>query len=440
MKIVLVTLFFPPTNSIASLRLYSFAKQWEKEGHEITIITFPKNDKDNYDLNLDIKNFKIIEMYSIFNSIQNFYRKKIKKNFTSNVTSASTNKNNYISTLKNRFLNFIKNKFIQISHKKGILGIYRMPDPKDFWIRKASKFITNEIKPDLIVSSCGPYSTHLVAYFAKRKNKNIKWIADYRDLWTSNPFYSGIFPFNRVEKIIEKYILKKANLITTVSHGLKNELEIMLDQNVYVVENGFDEDDSKNISNTPFYPNDDIIRLIYTGTIYEKYYQSIELLFNLIAESVKIKPLLKINLIFYSKYSPTLESLIKKHNLSNYVFQSGYLSREECLMAQRDSTINILLGLNDYKFNGVLSGKIFEYIYSKTPILCINYNTNSEIFKIFKDTNAIYTNINSINEFSLFNKKLLEYKSINKKEFSENEFPYSRATLASNLLKKALTT
>jgi hypothetical protein len=42
MKLLIITYFFPPLNSIASLRLYSFAKYLTEFGLDVTVFTTPK--------------------------------------------------------------------------------------------------------------------------------------------------------------------------------------------------------------------------------------------------------------------------------------------------------------------------------------------------------------------------------------------------------------
>ena len=59
MKILIVSTYFPPANSIASLRPYSWAKWWSRAGHDITVLTTEKDKRSN-DFKLDCKGFKIL--------------------------------------------------------------------------------------------------------------------------------------------------------------------------------------------------------------------------------------------------------------------------------------------------------------------------------------------------------------------------------------------
>src|SRR5690606_17553878 len=79
----------------------------------------------------------------------------------------------------------------------------RMPHRTDFWIPKAKKALERFKEFDLIVSSYGPYSAHLVALAAKKRFGS-PWIADFRDLWCDNHTYRGLWPFTFWERRLEE--------------------------------------------------------------------------------------------------------------------------------------------------------------------------------------------------------------------------------------------
>ena len=66
MKILIITHYFPPLNSVASLRPLAWAKFWSRMWHETAVITTKKHSFDGY-LNLltnsnDLNNVKVIEV------------------------------------------------------------------------------------------------------------------------------------------------------------------------------------------------------------------------------------------------------------------------------------------------------------------------------------------------------------------------------------------
>lgn len=68
MKILIVSYYFPPQNSIASLRPYSWAKWWRRAGHDVEkiknfLLNVINQKKTNTEINKE-KDFSKIEIYS----------------------------------------------------------------------------------------------------------------------------------------------------------------------------------------------------------------------------------------------------------------------------------------------------------------------------------------------------------------------------------------
>src|SRR5438034_424404 len=83
--------------------------------------------------------------------------------------------------------------------------------------------------------SSGPYTAHLLAMQLKRDRIARTWIADFRDLWTANHLYRGLFPFTLRERQLERQCLHAADVITTVSQGLASELRARTSKPVEVI-------------------------------------------------------------------------------------------------------------------------------------------------------------------------------------------------------------
>ena len=84
---------------------------------------------------------------------------------------------------------------------------------------------------------------------------------------------------------------------------------------------------------------------------------------------------------FYGTISPNyqgrFQSLLDEQELQEVVFHRGLLSHKKCVESQANSSILLYMiesieGIElSNKFSGVLTAKIFEYIYSGVPILAI---------------------------------------------------------------------
>ena len=368
MRILILTAFFPPQNSIASLRPYSWAKVWTLLGHKVTVVT-PAKPISKTDLKFENPGYQVIE------TPLPFWLEKLKGSYQERAVQEEAQKNIFSPII------FLKNKsvalFNHLRHKKGVFNSSRMPDFLDFWKKRAWNSIPKEDPWDLVISTSGPYTVHLLASKLKKKELAKTWIADYRDNWSNSFVYPGIFPFNVIEPHLEKKIMKRADFLTTVSSPFARELEILHRRSkVFVIENGFDPSDLETLDKKKIFPGDGKFRIVYTGTIYSgKRGQDPSPLFaaiEKIASSPSLRPLLnKLEVLFPGPYQGNLKSLIDQYNVGDWVKMPGFLSRPEALRMQRDADYLLFLPWNDPNTDGVLTGKIFEYLFSKTPILSI---------------------------------------------------------------------
>jgi hypothetical protein len=90
---------------------------------------------------------------------------------------------------------------MQILINIGVFNNCRMPDKHDIWALKVA-LLPTMTRWDVVVTTGGPYSTHTIGYFLKKKGLAQRWIVDWRDLWTNNHFFHGLPIFRPVEKNI----------------------------------------------------------------------------------------------------------------------------------------------------------------------------------------------------------------------------------------------
>lgn len=374
-NILIITSYFPQQNSIASLRPYSWAKYWSKMGHNITVLTTTKNKHDN-DLNLGCSDFEIIE-------VENRFKANIRKKVIGDKSKVLITDKNSEIFFRSKVLNKVK-EFVE---KRGLLGTARMPDFNDFIISDSVNSVKNK-QFDMMISTSGPYTEHIIAQKLKKQNKDIFWIADYRDLWTQNHIFKGLFPFTLVEEYLEKKINNSADMITTVSEPLAKQIRDKYKiKNVETIENGFDFEDLNNISKENYW-SDDKIRLVYTGSIYKgkqdpsPLFEAIEA----ISKSNDKKLLDKLEVIFVGGSKADLDELIEKYTVQRWVGYGGFLPREDSLRMQRDADALIFLEFEAKGVDGILTGKLFEYICSGTQILGIGVTNNSTPGKLISSS------------------------------------------------------
>lgn len=369
MNILIITHFYPPLNEIASLRTFNFAKYWSKD-NKIFVITTRKYSYDGYiDLNLTLPNVEISEVE--YTPLFFWLNKSDKKTQTSNY---KRNKKGWLKKLASSFY----------------LRSSALLDQQYFWIPKAikkGKEIISENNIDVVYSSYGPSSAHIVASCLKKKFPQITWAADYRDLWSQNHMIKKFAAIKEVEKWIEKKTLKnKADIVTTVSLPLKEVQEKFLGVEVNIIENGFEAEEyqlritAKNIRK-------DKIRIIHTGTIYEGFRDPTPLFIalNELHKEGKIQPG-NVVVEFYGNRLGNLGEIIESNKAEIWAKIEGYRNREDILEIQKNADLLLLLESNKEESKGVLTGKLFEYLFTGVPILSIGLDKLAAASKLIDET------------------------------------------------------
>lgn len=438
MKILIIAAYFPPQNSVASLRPYSWAKYWSRAGHDVTVLTTRKHDHPT-NTDYPFTGFEVREVeIPFFNRLRGALGK-------GNAAKVAASRNLVKAILLSSLLDRV-NKFIQYSQKKfGILNYCRMPDLTDLWVNPAFRAVANE-QWDLVVSTAWPYPVHRIAHRLRIKGLAKKWIADWRDIWIGNHLYAGLFPFTILEKFYERLWMKKADFITTVSEPLAEILRSRYGDKVSVIYNGFDPDDYENLPPEKAYPQDGIFRIVYTGSIYPGW-QDPSPLFEVIArlkDEGHINPD-QLQVMFYGN-NADMSALAVKFNISEYIQYGGFLPRQQALRCQRDADALLFLEFESKTLQGILTGKLFEYLFAGPPILAVGIGSGGSAAAVLRKTGRGESFGNRID--LLFEKivilmeaKMKDTTPIRPLDAFRHDveiFEYTRKKQAENMLRSAL--
>lgn len=356
MRILIVSTFFPPLNSIASLRPHSWAKYWSLAGHDVVVLTTKKAEVS---VKLDVRNpgYRVIEIPIPF-----FYSMKQKYH------GHDVNQKSLKCSLKS----FLKKKLELLRCSTGIMNACRMPDSADLWMRPAFKAIQKESPFDVVVSTSGPYNVHLLANKIKKRGLAARWVADFRDRWSDSLQFPGVFPLNALERYLEKKIVANCNAITTVSEPFSAHYKQKYQKNVTTIYNGFDFPEKKQSSSRYF--QEDKFRIVYTGSFWGKFQDPTPLFEALqkISENKEQASLINnLEILFFGAQISNLACLIEAYGVEKWVKIQGMVEREEALTIQNEAQLLLFLPWNDERLDGVLSGKIYEYLFAETSIISI---------------------------------------------------------------------
>ncbi len=360
-KLLLITRYFPPLDSIATMRMHSWAYYLKQLGYQVSVLTTTKHNQVRHPLLLDTNGIELTEL-PYFDPV-----------------SALGGDQSKGATSSHKWLH----RFYRTRMNE------RMPNRTDLWIRPALKELRKRyaagIRYDYLISSYGPPSSHIVGCFAK-KIFNCPWLADYRDLWIENHAYKGLWPFTWLERRIERHCVGQADAVTTVSEGLRQVLAKKFPHlPCHVVTNGF-EPKLMDSAAPDFFPDDGAFRMVYTGKICHG--QCLEPLFAAIAQLIKESKLRlgQFEVCFYGSSMAGLLPSIEKYGLHVWVRYGGVLSLTDAYRAQRSA--HALLFLERPEVAGILTGKLFEYLYADAPIMAIGVTPHMESGRLILDTGS----------------------------------------------------
>jgi glycosyltransferase involved in cell wall biosynthesis len=210
---------------------------------------------------------------------------------------------------------------------------------------------------------------HLIGMGVK-KNTNIPWVADFRDPWTEIDFYDKLMLTrfaDRKHRKLEKEVLQNADAVIAVGSHLAKRLENTGGREVQVITNGFDPDD---FSFLPVQP-EDLFTLTHIGSLNrdrnpEILWQAIS---ELCSENKEINE--KLRLRFVGKTDYSLKESLAKTGLQDRTEIIPYLPHYEALKLAASSAVLLLLINQTPNQKGIVTGKVFEYMATGRPVLCV---------------------------------------------------------------------
>jgi hypothetical protein len=294
--------------------------------------------------------------------------------------------------LQRKFENLFKWKFAYLIFRT-ILKIYSVIfyrivilDWCDGWIPfgfiEAKKIIEQE-DVDLIFVSMEPSSSSIIGILLKKLTGK-PLVIDYHDAWTTSvPFREKNGLKRRIAEKLENYLIHFADKIiackTDIILDIQRKYRILNDRKFVLIRNGYDAEDYEGVKKED---NKKFV-ITYTGKLSEKFYYSPETFIMALGELINEKKILKSDIIVYfvghisDNYKNRIIELINSQNLEDIIITTGNVDHNKCISYQKNSDLLLYIIESikgkkaSYEFSGVIPAKIYEYIYSGTPILAI---------------------------------------------------------------------
>ncbi len=354
MRILITSFYFAPFNCSGAVRVSKMAKYFTRFGHDVRVVTASDQPFDT-SLPLEIDEDKVIyTKWRDVNAPVYFLlggRKKVLERGTALPSGRSKGLFKALGT-------FYKT-------------LVHIPDGQRGWIKPAFKAgieLIESWRPDVIFASQPPMSSLNVAGRLSRRF-GIPWVADFRDLW-SDPEYYGYLRIRRpLDRRIESRVLASCSGISATSQMFADRLSVRHTKTAVEILNGYD--DLPGLESYQRSPgNPDELVLAYTGRApYGR--RDASPLFRAIRDLGDEGKRIRVK--FYGTGLGQMAELAERIGVGKNVDIIGGVPLLDALKAQRDADVLLLLQWNDPGEAGVYSGKIFEYIGARRPVLSIGY-------------------------------------------------------------------
>lgn len=381
MKILYISFFFPPFNTIGGLRAYGQVKALREAGCDVRVITSANQG---------------------FEKEENFdYEKLGRDTYYIRSSNQVLRPSPRVSSLKVFLINLPR-----IFNRYFFLLKYLVLGEEKKWLQQAKieyASILGTWVPDIIFSSQSPISSHKLASFISSE-KNIKWAAEYRDSWSYNPmaFSSSQYDLSSIiMRIIEKKILRNCSLIVSATKNIQSYYEKHFKIDNFLLYGGWETE-----INTYQVPSTrSKIQITHLGSMLQGR-RSIKPILNIINRSKTISKnyefqfigrdtnIFKKNLRGKSQDSVFLRDLVPFSEAEKYGYKTDIL---------------LILMMDNLQEKYTLTGKIFDYIKYKKPILIVDpFESEAStlvkeydlghVFKTYDDLETFLESVTNIND------------------------------------------
>jgi glycosyltransferase involved in cell wall biosynthesis len=269
-----------------------------------------------------------------------------------------------------------------------VRGNYFIPDARVLWVKPSIAYLSELLEReavDILITTGPPHSLHLIGHALKKKH-GLKWVADFRDPWTSIAYHGKLKLGKSAAKrhrYLEKMVLNAADKIIVTSKTTAREFGQISGKPISVITNGYD---PKIFAAAPPATDPRFVISHIGSLLSERNPIGLwKVLGQLVAESDAFRERFCLRLV--GIISPDVLESLKSFGLEPYLERVDYVPHSEAVHYQQTSQLLLLIEIDSDETRGILPGKLFEYLASRRPILAIG-PTGWEAGEIVLETGA----------------------------------------------------
>jgi len=376
-KILVVSWYMPPFNTMGALRVGKFCKFLDQQGHDLRVLSCADVPYEK-SLKLEIAEDRVmrtgsLDVNAIPKAVQRL-RVALRGNAAPVVSRMALEAAGPPPTggsatvppapparrgLAKRLLR---------SLRVGYQALFNFPDPQIGWYfagARAGRDLVEGWRPDVIFASAPPFTALMIAR-SLAKRTGAKLVVEYRDRLAEDPYSTRSKSLRKkIEKLLEDWWMKQAAAIITVSEPWAEDYRARFGLPVLSVYNGYDPDDFP--ADYPRKPADPtVLNIVYTGILYQERRDPTPLFkaIRLMGDEGK-----NIRVSFYGANRDELTEMAVAQDVLGQVDIHAQVPYQQSIDCQMNADILLLLQWNNPREQGNVPGKVFEYLGARRPIL-----------------------------------------------------------------------
>jgi len=372
-RLLIINHDFPPAGGAGIKRCLKFMKFLPEYGWQLTVLTVRDGNHPIIDHSLLQEVGPDVTVHRAF-TFESLFNKGVERN---------KDRNEAIDIHRERH-NSLRSRLTGIYDTYGHL--FKIPDSRILWmpaaVTAAFKLVLKK-QFDVIYATGPTFVNFIIAALVKVLSRK-PLIIDFRDAWLADPmiFDNEKKYLIKIHRILEKFVIHQADKVVStnlfVTRDFRERYRSQDSDKFLTIYNGYDIDDFA-FMNEYKHRHNDIFTVVYTGRLYDertpKYF--LEALKLALEENPEMRDTTRA--IFVGSCEEFLdrrhiEDYLEEYNLKDVVQLTGHISRRESLEYQMSASVLLLLiGIvpPEMEMTYGLSGKVFDYLLSKKPILTL---------------------------------------------------------------------
>jgi len=259
------------------------------------------------------------------------------------------------------------------SAARRLASFFLVPDSYAGWrpfaVKAAMAAIARE-PFDAIYSTSPPESSHLVALSVQRRT-GLPWVADFRDPWMNLYLFKPPTPFHAAaHRRLERRVCRAAHAVVATKWHESHMINSYPDAaGVTRISNGYDAAEAAVVASGE--PPRDRFRIVHAGMLTQNRtaLPFLEGLHTLLDENPDFRP--RFEVLFVGAREDRNEQAVRSLGLGDVVQFHDTLPHDETLQLERRSHILLLIKHVNPDYEGMVPGKLYEYIGLRRPVLAL---------------------------------------------------------------------